>query len=132
MLTYKLNWIKNIQVKSSKNASNKMGQNLQKNSSTKMHLSTLLKYVEKIWKKIHAYRGWKFVATVQISAHSESPNRNEKSYHAQIRAGIKSPNTISNFFNPKWVKFGTLLKIPEIKLKTKSLVTTRGHKENQK
>ena len=28
MPTYKLNWIKKIQVKSSKNASNKMGQNL--------------------------------------------------------------------------------------------------------
>ena len=54
--------------------------------------------------------------------------RNEKSYRAQIRAGMKSPNTISNFFNPKWVKLGTLLKNPEIKLKTKSLVTARGHK----
>ena len=28
MPTYKLNWIKKIQVKSSKNTSNKMGQNL--------------------------------------------------------------------------------------------------------
>ena len=28
MPTYKFNWIKNIKVKSSKNASNKMGQNL--------------------------------------------------------------------------------------------------------
>ena len=38
----------------------------------------------------------------------------------------------NNFFKPKWVKLGTLLKIPETKLKTKSLVTSRGHKENQK
>ena len=45
---------------------------------------------------------------------------------------MKSPNTISNFFNPKWVKLGTLLKIPEIKVKTKSLVTVKGHKENKK
>ena len=57
---------------------------------------------------------------------------NEKSNRAQICAGIKSPNTNGNFFKPKWVKLGTLLKIPEIKLKTKSLVTARGHKENQK
>ena len=59
-------------------------------------------------------------------------NWNEKSYRAQIRAGIKSPNTNSNFFKPKWVKLGTLLKITETKLKNKSLVTARGHKENQK
>jgi hypothetical protein len=49
--------------------------------------------------------------------------------HAQIRAGIKSPNSISNFSRPKWVKLGTLLKTPETKLDTKSLVTARGHKE---
>ena len=49
-----------------------------------------------------------------------------------MRAGIKSLIAISNFFKPKWVKLGTLLKIPETKLKTKSLVTARGHKENQK
>ena len=35
-----------------------------------------------------------------------------------------------NFFKPKWVKLGTLLKIPETKLKIQSLVTARGHKEN--
>ena len=50
----------------------------------------------------------------------------------RLRAGIKSPNRNSNFVKPKWVKLGTLLKIPETKLKTKSLVTARGHKENQK
>ena len=51
--------------------------------------------------KIHVYRGWKVAATVQISAHSALHNRNEKSYRAQIRAGIKSPNAKSNFFKPK-------------------------------
>ena len=50
----------------------------------------------------------------------------------RLRAGIKSPNTNSNFVKPKWVKLGTLLKIPETQLKTMSLVTARGHKENQK
>ena len=48
------------------------------------------------------------------------------------RTGIKSPNINSNFVKPKWVKLGTLLKIPETKLKKHSLVTARGHKENQK
>ena len=33
MPTYKLNWIKKIQVKSSKNASNKMGQNLSRKTA---------------------------------------------------------------------------------------------------
>ena len=50
----------------------------------------------------------------------------------RLRTGIKSPNRNSNFVKPKWVKLGTLLKIPETKLKIKSLVTARGHKENQK
>jgi len=50
----------------------------------------------------------------------------------RLRVGIKSPNKNSNFVKPKWVKLGTLLKIPETKLKTKSLVIARGHKENQK
>ena len=58
----------------------------------------------------------KIVVTVKISAHSELQNRNEKSNHAQIRAEIKSPNAKSNFFKPKWVKLGTLLKITEKKL----------------
>ena len=50
----------------------------------------------------------------------------------RLRAGIKSPNRNSNFFKPKWVKLGTLLKIPETKLKRQSLVTARRHKENPK
>ena len=45
---------------------------------------------------------------------------------------MKSPHANSNFFKPKWVKLGTLLKIQETKIKTKSLVTARGHNENQK
>ena len=43
---------------------------------------------------------------------------------------IKSPNRNSNFVKPKWIKLGTLLKIPETKLRKQSLVTARGHKEN--
>ena len=50
----------------------------------------------------------------------------------RLRAGIKSPNKNSNFVKPKWVKLGTLLKIPETKLRKHSLVTARGHKENPK
>ena len=44
----------------------------------------------------------------------------------RLRAGIKSRN--SNLFKPKWVKLGTLLKIPETKIKRQSLVTAREHK----
>ena len=83
-------------------------------------------------KKNSLLQRMKSAFTFKISADSELQNRNEKSYRAQICAGIKSPNTISNFFNPKWVKLGNLLKIPETKLKTKSLVTATGHKENKK
>ena len=50
----------------------------------------------------------------------------------RLRAGIKSSNRNSNFFKPKWVKLGTLLKNPETKLKRQSLVTARGYKENPK
>ena len=49
----------------------------------------------------------------------------------RLYAGIKSPIGNSNFFKPKWVKLGTLLKIPETKLRKQSLVTARGHKENK-
>ena len=49
----------------------------------------------------------------------------------RLRAGIKSPNRNSNFFKPKWVKLGTLLKTPGTKLRKQSLVTARGHKEKQ-
>ena len=48
----------------------------------------------------------------------------------RLCAGIKFPIRNSNFFKPKWVKLGTLLKIPETKLKRQSLVTEIGHKEN--
>ena len=132
MTTYKLNWMKKIQVKSSKNASNKMGQNLSRKIAAAKRIIIPYLNMSKKSEQIHAYRGCKVAGTVKISAHSELHNRSEKSYRAQIRAGKKSPNTISNVFNPKWVKLGTLLKIPETKLKTKSLGTARGHKENQK
>ena len=38
MPTYKLNWIKKIQVKSSKNTSNKMGQDLPRKTVTAKHI----------------------------------------------------------------------------------------------
>ena len=132
MPTYKLNWIKNIQVKSSKNASNKMGQNLSRKTAAAKRIFLPYLNMSKNSENIHDYRGWKVATTVKISAHSELQNRNEKSYRAQIHVGIKSPNTNSNSFKPKRVKLGTFLKILETKLKTKSLVTAIGHKENQK
>ena len=48
----------------------------------------------------------------------------------RLRAGIKPPIRNSKIFKPKWVKLGTLLKIPETKLKRQYFVTARGHKEN--
>ena len=38
MTTYKLNWIKKIQVNSSKHASNKMGQNLSRKLAVVKHI----------------------------------------------------------------------------------------------
>ena len=77
MPTYKLNCIKKIQVKSSRNASNKMD-----------------KICPEKQQQQNAF-------IVKISAHSELQNRNEKSYRTQIRARIKSPNAKSKFFKPK-------------------------------
>ena len=52
MHTYKLNWIKKIQVKSSKNASNKMGQNLsRKTAAAKRIFLPYLNMSKKMWKK---------------------------------------------------------------------------------
>ena len=49
MPTYKLNWIKKIQVKSSKNASNKMGQNLSRKTAAAKRI--FLPYIN-MFKKI--------------------------------------------------------------------------------
>ena len=94
-----------------------MGQNLSRKTAAAKHIFLPYLNMSKNSEKIHDYIGWKVATTVQISAHSELQNRNEKSYRAQIRAGIKSPNTNSNFFKPKRVKLDTLLKITETKLK---------------
>ena len=48
----------------------------------------------------------------------------------RLRVGIKSQNRNGNLFKPKWVKLGTLLKIPETKLRKQSIATARGQKEN--
>ena len=101
MATYKLNWIKKIQVKSSNNASNKIGQNLSRITAAAKCIFLSYLNMSKNSEIIHAYIGWKVATKVKISAHSELQNRNEKSYRAQIRAGIISPNANSNFFKPK-------------------------------
>ena len=49
----------------------------------------------------------------------------------RLRAGIKSPNRNSNLFKPKWVKLGTLLKIPETKLKNNLLLQQEDTKKIQ-
>ena len=66
MPTYKLNWIKKIQVKSSKHASNIMGQNSsRKTASAKGIFLPNLTSSEKS-ETIHVYKGRIVEATVQI------------------------------------------------------------------
>ena len=50
MPTHKLNWIKKIQLKSSKQAIKQYGtESVQKNSSIKTYFSVLFKLIEKFW-----------------------------------------------------------------------------------
>ena len=78
-----------------------------------------------------AYRGWKVPVIVKTQLiWSYIIGIRNQTVH-RLCAGIKSPNRNSNFFKTKWVKLGTLLIIPETKLRKHSLVTGRGHKENQ-
>ena len=76
MPTYKLNWIKKIQVKSSNNASNKMGQNLSRKIAAAKRIFLPYLNMSNISEKIHVYRGWKVATTVQITAQSELHNEN--------------------------------------------------------
>ena len=57
MPTYKLNWINKIQVKSSKNASNKMGQNLSRKLAAAKCIFLPDLNMSKNSNKIQAYRG---------------------------------------------------------------------------
>ena len=57
MPTYKLNWIKKIQVKSSKNASNKMGQNLFRKTAAAKRIFLPYQTLSKNSENIHAHRG---------------------------------------------------------------------------
>ena len=66
MPTHKLNWIQNIQVKSSNNASNNIQiESIQKIASAKHIFLPYLNSSEKS-ETIHIYRGQKVEATVQI------------------------------------------------------------------
>ena len=57
MPTYKINWIKNIQIKSSKNASNKMGQNLSRKIAAAKRIFLPYLNMSKKSENIDAYRG---------------------------------------------------------------------------
>ena len=76
MPTHKLNWIKKIQVKSSKHASNKMRQNMSRKTAAAKRIFLPYQTFSKNSEKIHAYIGWKVATTVQIWAHSELQNKN--------------------------------------------------------
>ena len=57
MPTHKLNWIKKIQLKSSKHASNKMGQNLSRKTAAAKRIFLPYQTFSKNSEKIRAYRG---------------------------------------------------------------------------
>ena len=57
MPTHKLNWIKKIQVKGSKHASNKMGQNLSRKTAAAKRIFPPYLNLSKNSENIHAYRG---------------------------------------------------------------------------
>ena len=57
MPTHKLNWIIKVQVKSSKHASNKMGQNLSRKTAAAKRIFLPYQTFLKNSEKIHAYRG---------------------------------------------------------------------------
>ena len=57
MPTYKLNWIKKIQLNSLNNASNKMGQNLSRKTAAAKRIFLPYQTFSKNSENIHAYRG---------------------------------------------------------------------------
>ena len=57
MPTYKLNWINKIHVKSLKNASNNMGQNLYRKLAAAKRIFLPDLYMSKNYEQIHAYIG---------------------------------------------------------------------------
>ena len=57
MPTHKINWIKKIQVKSSKNASNKMGHNLSRKTAAAKRIFLPYLNMSIFFENIHAYRG---------------------------------------------------------------------------
>ena len=88
----KLNWINKIQVKSSKHASNNIGQNLSRKLEAAKRIFLPDLHMSKNYETIQEYIGWKVAVTVKISDHSELHNNNEKSNRAQTCAGMKSPH----------------------------------------
>ena len=57
MPTYKLNWIKKIQVKRSKHALNKMRQNLFRKMAAAKHIFLPYLNMSQKYENFHAYRG---------------------------------------------------------------------------
>ena len=57
MPTHKPNWIKNVQVKSSKHASNKMGQNMSRKTAAAKRIFLPYLTLSENSETIHAYRG---------------------------------------------------------------------------
>ena len=100
-------------------------ESVQKNSSSKTYFSVLLKHVKKNLKKIRHTEDEKFQLQLESQLIRSYRIRMKNQTVHRLRAGIKSQNRNSNFFKPKWVKLGTLLKISETKLRKRSLATDR-------
>lgn len=109
-----------------------MGQNLsRKTAAAKRIFLPNLDSSEKFVKN-QAYRGWKVAASLKISTPSELQNNYEKSNSTETSCRNKISYYDKQLFQSKMGKLGTLLKIPESKLRKQSLVTARGHKEKSK
>lgn len=109
-----------------------MGQNLsRKTAAAKRIFLPNLDSSEKFVKN-QAYRGWKVAASLKISTPSELQNNYEKSNSTETSCRNKIFYYDKQLFQSKMGKLGTLLKIPESKLRKQSLVTARGHKEKSK
>ena len=108
-----------------------MGQNLSRKTAAKRIFLSYLNLSKKS-ETIQVNIGLKVAVTVKISAHLELHN-NEKSNRAQTPYRNKIPDQKQQLFQTKMGKtWHFIKKNPETKLKTKSLVTSRGHKENKK
>ena len=83
MPTHKLNWIKKIQVKSSKHASNKMGQNLSRKTAAVKRIFLLGQTFSEKFVKIRLIEDEKLQLQLKFQVNWSYRKKNEKSNSAQ-------------------------------------------------